>query len=201
MATAIHTGEPLIAPQELAARGRGGRRAGARARLDPRALAAEIARRIEGEVRFDEGDRALYATDASNYRHLPIGVAIPRTVEDVTAIVATCRAFGAPILSRAGGTALAGQTTNLAVVIDWSKYLHEILAIDPGARTARVQPGVICDQLTQETERFGLTYGPKPATHTHCCYGGMLANNSCGIHAQMAGKAVDNTEAMDVLLY
>jgi FAD/FMN-containing dehydrogenase/Fe-S oxidoreductase len=200
MAIPIHAEAPLIAPESLSARGRAARSPAA-ARLDPRALAAEIGRRIEGEVRFDDGDRALYATDASNYRHLPIGVAIPKTPEDVPEIIAACRAFGAPIVSRAGGTALAGQTTNVAVVIDWSKYLHHIQAIDPVARTARVQPGVICDQLAEETARFGLTYGPKPATHGHCCYGGMLGNNSCGIHAQMAGKAADNTEAMDVLLY
>src|SRR4051794_35511801 len=124
MATVAHRELPLIAPESLAAKDLEAQRAAAKAPLDARALAAEIARRIEGEVRFGDGDRALYATDASNYRHVPIGVVIPRTAADVVAIVDACRSFGAPIVSRAGGTALAGQTTNTAVVIEWSKYLN-----------------------------------------------------------------------------
>jgi FAD/FMN-containing dehydrogenase/Fe-S oxidoreductase len=119
----------------------------------------------------------------------------------VIAIVAAARHHDAPLVSRAGGTALAGQTCNTAIVIDWSKYMHRILDIDPHARKARVEPGVICDELSDAVAPYGLTYGPKPATHSHCCFGGMLGNNSCGIHAQMAGKAVDNTEEMEVLLY
>ena len=132
---------------------------------------------------------------------MPLGVVIPRSKEDAVAIVAACRAFGAPIVSRAGGTGLCGQTTNTAVVIDWSKYMNTIVELDPQGRFARVLPGVICDDLARAAKPFQLTYGPQPATHTHCCFGGMLSNNSCGVHAQMAGKAVDNTEAMEVLLY
>jgi FAD/FMN-containing dehydrogenase len=169
--------------------------------VDVRGLWAELRRTVEGEVRFDDGSRALYAHDASNYRQVPLGVVLPRSVDDAAAIVAACRAFGAPMVSRAGGTGLSGQTTNTAVVVDWSKYMNRILDFDPGARTARVQPGVICDDLVRAAGPFHLTYGPQPATHTHCCFGGMLANNSCGIRAQMAGKAVDNTEEMEILLY
>ena len=172
-----------------------------RAELDLRALYAELRKTVEGEVRFDEGSRAIYATDASNYRQVPIGVCIPKSKEDVVAIVAACRTFGAPLVSRAGGTALAGQACNTAVVIDWSKYMNQIVEVNAAERHGRVLPGVICDELVDAARPYGLTYGPCPATHNRCCFGGMFSNNSCGIHAQMAGKAVDNTEEMEILLY
>src|SRR5947199_149939 len=106
-------------------------------RVDARSLERELRRRIEGEVRFDDGSRALYATDASNYRQVPIGVVVPRSVEDVVETVAACRRHGAPLLSRGGGTSLAGQCTNVAVVVDWSKYLHRVLELDPRRELAR----------------------------------------------------------------
>src|ERR1051326_1743413 len=102
-------------------------------------LAKELARRISGEVRFDAGSRALYATGSSNYRQVPIGVVIPRTVEDVLETVSCCRKSGVPVLSRGGGTSLAGQCCNVAVVLDFSKYLNRILQIDFENRIARVQ--------------------------------------------------------------
>jgi FAD/FMN-containing dehydrogenase/Fe-S oxidoreductase len=192
----------LLAPDRLTRSSRRDDTAAKRANeVDVRGLWAELRRTVEGEVRFDDGSRALYAHDASNYRQVPIGVAIPRSKEDAIAIVAACRKFGAPVVSRAGGTGLCGQTTNTAVVIDWSKFMNRILEVDAAGRFARVLPGVICDDVTRAAKPLGLTYGPQPATHTHCCFGGMLSNNSCGAHAQMAGKAVDNTEAMEVLLY
>ncbi|MGH7439719.1 MAG: FAD-binding oxidoreductase, partial [Polyangiaceae bacterium] len=172
-----------------------------RSAVDVRGLWAELRRTVEGEVRFDDGSRALYAHDASNYRQVPLGVVLPRSKDDAVAAIAACRAFGAPIVSRAGGTGLCGQTTNTAVVLDWSKYMNRIVELDPERRLARVLPGVICDDVVHAAAPHGLTYGPQPATHTHCCFGGMLANNSCGMYAQMAGKAVDNTEEMDVALY
>ncbi len=136
--------------------------------VDAGALARALRREIDGEVRFDESSRALYATDASNYRQVPIGVVIPRTVDDVAATVATCRRFGAPILARGAGTSLAGQCCNVAVVIDMSKYLNRVLAVDPAQRLARVEPGVVLDDLRRATARYGLTFGPDPATHG--CY-------------------------------
>ncbi len=169
--------------------------------VDLRGLWSELRRTVEGEVRFDEGSRALYAHDASNYRQVPLGVVIPKSKHDAMAVLAACRAFGAPIVSRAGGTGLCGQTTNAAVVVDWSKYMNRIVALDPEQRFARVLPGVICDDVVRAAEPYHLTYGPQPATHSHCCFGGMLANNSCGMYAQMAGKAVDNTEEMEIALY
>jgi FAD/FMN-containing dehydrogenase/Fe-S oxidoreductase len=169
--------------------------------VDSDALKAELQRAIEGEVRFDDGSRALYAVDASNYRQVPIGIVIPRTIDDVVRTVAAARKFGAPVLSRGGGTSLAGQCCNVAVVIDFSKYLDKILEINPDKKYARVQPGTVCDQLVSATKKYNLTFPPDPATHDHCCFGGMLGNNSCGAHAQMNGPTVNNTEALEVLLY
>lgn len=145
---------------------------------------------MEGEVRFSDGDRAMYAYDASVYRQVPIGVVLPKSVDDVEHAVSICREHGVPILGRGCGTSLAGQCCNVAVIIDNSKYLHKILEIDAERRVARVQPGVICDQLRGAAhEHGGLTFGPDPATHDHCTIGGMIGNNSCGTHALLLPAA------------
>jgi FAD/FMN-containing dehydrogenase/Fe-S oxidoreductase len=169
--------------------------------IDAAALAAALRNEISGEVRFDDGSRALYATDASNYRQVPIGVVIPKTVDDVIRTVALARQFGAPILGRGAGTSLAGQCCNVAVVIDCSKYLNEITELNPAAHFARVQPGIVLDDLRREAEKHVLTFGPDPATHAQCTVGGMIGNNSCGVHAVMAGKTVDNIEELEILTY
>jgi FAD/FMN-containing dehydrogenase/Fe-S oxidoreductase len=170
-------------------------------------LARALSERIRGEVRFDEGSRALYATDGSNYRQVPIGVVLPRDLDDVIHTIATAREFGAPVLSRGGGTSLAGQCCNTAVVMDFSKYMHRVLEIDPERRLARVQPGCVLDDLRKAAKPHGLTFGPDPATHTHCTLGGMLGNNSCGVHSLLSAKhglglrTSDNTESLTVLTY
>jgi FAD/FMN-containing dehydrogenase len=164
-------------------------------------LEARLTRTIAGEVRFDDGSKAMYAVDSSNYRQVPIGVVIPKSIDDVIQTVALCREFDVPLLSRGGGTSLAGQCCNTAIVIDWSKYLGQILNIDPARRLATVRPGCVCDSLRNAAGQYQLTFGPDPATHDHCTLGGMLGNNSCGMHAQMAGSVASNTEALDVLLY
>jgi FAD/FMN-containing dehydrogenase/Fe-S oxidoreductase len=169
--------------------------------VDAAGLAAALRRQIRGEVRFDSGSRALYGTDGSNYRQVPIGVVLPRDVEDVIATVALAREFGAPILCRGGGTSLAGQCCNVAVVLDFSKYMAGILEIDPARRIARVQPGVILDHLRAAAERHHLTFGPDPATHSRCTLGGMIGNNSCGVHSVMAGKTDENIEELEILTY
>ena len=169
--------------------------------VDALALQAALRRHLRGEVRFDNGSRALYATDGSNYRQVPIGVVVPRDVEDVIATIALAREHGAPVLCRGGGTSLAGQCCNVAVVIDFSKHLNRILEIDPERRIARVQPGVVLDHLRNAAERHHLTFGPDPATHSHCTLGGMIGNNSCGVHSVMAGKTDDNIESLEVLTY
>ena len=187
---------PLVATEELKQSWRSHSH-----EIDASALEHTLLSAVEGEVRFDAGSKALYATDGSNYRQVPIGVVIPRSKEDVIETVAVCRKFGAPLLSRGGGTSLAGQCCNVAVVIDWSKYLHNILELNPQGKYARVQPGTICDTLRNAATPYTLTWGPDPATHDHCTFGGMLGNNSCGVHAQMAGKAGENVLEMDILLY
>jgi FAD/FMN-containing dehydrogenase/Fe-S oxidoreductase len=171
----------------------------------PRAVARALARDLEaaatGEVRFDDGSRALYSTDASNYRQVPIGVVVPRTVEDVVRTVEICRGHGAPILSRGGGTSLAGQCCNVAVVLDWSKYLNRLIEIDPERRLARCEPGMISDNVQHAAERWHLTFGPDPSTHDHNTIGGMLGNNSCGVRSVMAGRTADNVRELEILTY
>jgi len=165
------------------------------------ALRAQIRGGFHGDVRFDRGTRALYATDGSNYRQVPIGVVLPRDADDVQATVALCRQFGAPLLCRGGGTSLAGQCCNVAVILDFSKYMSRILEIDPARRIARVQPGVVLDHLRTAAEKHHLTFAPDPATHDRCTLGGMIGNNSCGVHSVMAGKTDDNIEALEILTY
>jgi FAD/FMN-containing dehydrogenase/Fe-S oxidoreductase len=172
-----------------------------RSTTETRQLASELERQIQGEVRFDAGSRALYATDASNYRQVPIGVVIPRDVDDVVSTVAVCERLGIPVLPRGGGTSLAGQCCNVAVVVDCSRYLSRIIELDAGRRRARVEPGVILDDLRMAAERHHLTFGPDPSTHNHCTLGGMIGNNSCGVHSVMAGKTDDNVDELEILTY
>jgi len=164
-------------------------------------LERELKRTVRGEVRFDRGSRALYATDGSNYRQIPIGLVIPVDEDDVAAAVAACRKYAAPVLPRGAGTSLAGQCCNTAVVLDFTKYMHRLVELDPDARTATVQPGLVLDSLRNAAEAHGLTFGPDPSTHSRCTLGGMIGNNSCGTHSLLAGKTVDNIESMRVLLY
>jgi len=171
------------------------------ATVDREALAADLGNKIRGEVRFDEGSRALYTMDASNYRQVPIGVVIPRDVNDIIETVAVARRHGAPVLARGGGTSLCGQTCNVAVVIDTSKYLNRILEIDADKKLAQVEPGVVLDDLRDAAERHALTFGPDPTTHSRCTLGGMIGNNSCGTHSIMAGKTVENIQALEILTY
>jgi FAD/FMN-containing dehydrogenase/Fe-S oxidoreductase len=169
--------------------------------VDVRRLEQALRKELRGEVRFDDGARAAYSYDASNYRQVPIGVVLPRHVDDVVAALAICRAHDASVLARGGGTAQSGQGVNVGVVIDCSKYLHRVISVDAAARLARVEPGVVCDTLRDAAEREGLTFAPDPATHSRCTLGGMIANNSCGPHSLMAGKTVENTERLEVLTY
>ncbi|HEX3489150.1 MAG TPA: FAD-binding and (Fe-S)-binding domain-containing protein [Streptosporangiaceae bacterium] len=164
-------------------------------------LERELRERVDGEVRFDAGSRAAYSTDASNFRQVPIGVVVPRTPEAAAAAVGVCRDHDVPVLSRGGGTSLAGQCTNTAVVLDWTKYCHRLESVDAGERTCVVEPGIVLDVLNRQLADTGLRFGPEPATHMNCTIGGMIGNNSCGATAQRTGKVVDNIAALEVLLY
>lgn len=156
---------------------------------------------VRGEVRFDRGSRAMYSTDGSNYRQIPIGIVVPLDAEDVKAAISICKAHGAPVLPRGAGTSLAGQCCNVAVVFDFTKYMNRILELDPERRMARVQPGVVLDTLRSEAERYQLTFAPDPSTHNRCTIGGMIGNNSCGTHSLLGGKTADNVEELRILLY
>ena len=171
------------------------------AHVDASTLAEKLRAQILGDVRFERSARALYATDGSNYRQVPIGVVLPRDADDVLATVALCREFGAPLLCRGAGTSLAGQCCNVAVILDFSKYMAKILEVDPARGIARVQPGVVLDSLRAAAEKHHLTFAPDPATHDRCTLGGMIGNNSCGVHSVMAGKTDDNIESLEVLTY
>jgi FAD/FMN-containing dehydrogenase/Fe-S oxidoreductase len=173
-----------------------------RANLSALQIAAELRARIKGEVRFDAGTRAIYAHDSSNYRQVPFGVVIPQDADDVVAAIEVCRRHGAPVLPRGCGTSLLGETTNVAVILDTSKYMREILEVNPDERYARVQPGVVRDQLSGMTEaRYNLTFAPDTSTHEYATLGGMVGNNSCGVHSVMAGRTSDNVEELEVVLY
>ncbi len=169
--------------------------------VDTTALAEALGRNVRGEVRFDAGSRALYATDGSNYRQVPIGIVLPRDIDDVIATISLAREYGASILCRGGGTSLAGQCCNVAVILDFTKYMSNILEVDPVRRIARVQPGVVLDRLRNAAEKHQLTFGPDPATHDRCTLGGMIGNNSCGVHSVMAGKTDDNIAELEILTY
>src|SRR5580692_9502487 len=176
-------------------------RAAKSAVVDASGLASALSRHVRGDVRFDDGTRALYATDGSNYRQIPIGIVLPSDADDVVAAISLARQYGAPILCRGGGTSLAGQCCNVAVILDFTKYMAEILEIDPARRIARVQPGVVLDRLRNAAEKHHLTFGPDPASHDRCTLGGMIGNNSCGVHSVMAGKTDDNIEELEILTY
>ncbi|MFE0810742.1 FAD-binding and (Fe-S)-binding domain-containing protein [Streptomyces sp. NPDC058794] len=176
-------------------------REGVPAPVDLRGLEAALRERVDGEVRFDAGSRAAYSTDASNFRQTPMGVVVPRTPEAGAEAVSVAREYGAPVLSRGGGTSLAGQCTGAGVVLDWSKYCTRVESVDTDARTCVVQPGIVLDDLNRQLAPYGLRYGPEPATHANCTIGGMIGNNSCGATAQAYGKVVDNIARLEVLLY
>jgi FAD/FMN-containing dehydrogenase/Fe-S oxidoreductase len=168
---------------------------------DVAALEAMLRDAVRGDVRFDSGARAAWSTDASNFRQVPLGVVLPRDVDDVAAAVEACRQHGAPITMRGGGTSLAGQATNAGVIVDTSKHLNRIIEVDATQRTARVEPGVVLDALQHRVGGHGLAFAPDPATHDRCTLGGMIGNNSCGVHSVIGGRTSDNVESLDVLLY
>ena len=164
-------------------------------------LQADLTRAVRGRVRFDTAARAMYSADASNYRRVPIGVVAPVDVDDVEAAVSVCSTHEVPVLPRGAGTSIAGQAVNSAVVLDFTRHLNGVLEIDPDARTARVQPGLVLDHLRAAARPHGLTFGPDPSTHNRCTLGGMIGNNACGSHSVAWGKTVDNVHSLEVLTY
>ncbi|MFG3507943.1 FAD-binding and (Fe-S)-binding domain-containing protein [Streptomyces sp. NPDC047821] len=164
-------------------------------------IARALSAAVRGEVDFGAAARALHTMDASNYRRVPVGVVAPRDAADVAAALEVCREHGVPVVPRGAGTSIAGQATGTGVVLDFTRHLRGIVSVDPEARTAVVQPGVVLDRLREEVRRHGLTFGPDPSTHSRCTLGGMIGNNACGSHSVAWGTTADNVERLSVVTY
>lgn len=164
------------------------------------ALEAHLRRHLEGEVRFDATSRKLYSTDASIYQIEPLGVVLPRTPNDLLTAVQVALEMHLPIVPRGGGTSLSGQSIGPGLVVDCSKYLNNILTLDPEARVARVQPGVVLDQLNRAAAAHELMFGPDVATASRANLGGMIGNNSAGSHSIAYGKTLDHVRRLHVIL-
>ena len=167
---------------------------------DREELANLLRQRVSGEVKFDPFSRVLYSTDASIYQMEPVGVVIPRNVDDVQAVMEIARDSNIPVLPRAGGTSLAGQTVNHAIVVDFSKYLNQVLEVNQEEGWVRVQPGIILDQLNRQLASYGLQYAPDPTTSNRACVGGGIGNNTCGAHSVLYGKTLDHVMEVDTIL-
>jgi FAD/FMN-containing dehydrogenase/Fe-S oxidoreductase len=178
-----------------------------RREVDVTGLRRELRRTVEGEVRFDRGSIAMYANDASNFHQVPLGVVVPKTLDDIVATHRACAQFGAPVLNRGGGTSLSGETVNYAVVIDNSKYLDRIGETDVRNRLVTCEPGAINEDVNRSTGKQNLVFGPDPSSHSRCTIGGNIGNNSCGIHSvqsQLYGpgpRTSDNVEALEIVTY
>ncbi|MFD9932435.1 FAD-binding and (Fe-S)-binding domain-containing protein [Streptomyces massasporeus] len=162
-------------------------------------LEAELRGAVRGEVGFDVTSRALVTMDASNYRRVPRGIVAPVDADDVAAVLAVCREHGVPVVARGGGTSIAGQATGTGVVLDFTRHMNRLVALDPGARTAVVQPGLVLDRLQEAAAPHGLRFGPDPSTHSRCTLGGMIGNNSCGSHSVAWGTTADSVRELDVV--
>ena len=166
----------------------------------PSELAAALDREMRGEVAFDAYSRHIYSRDASMYSILPLGVAFPRDADDVAAAIAVAATLDVPVLARGAGTSLAGQTVGRALVLDTSRHMDRILELDPEARRARVQPGVVQDDLNKAAGKFGLMFGADTSTSNRATLGGMIGNNSAGSHSIRFGMTVDHIRALEVVL-
>ena len=170
------------------------------AAIDSAALAARLSRETTAEVLFGPADRGRYATDASIYQVMPVGVAVPRSSADVAAALTIARDAGVPVLPRGGGTSQCGQTVNRALVLDFSKHLRRVLHIDAQARTATVEPGLVLGHLNTALRPHGLFFAVDPSTHARCTIGGMAGNNSCGSKSIRYGLMADNVLAVEAIL-
>ncbi|MEU3659290.1 FAD-binding and (Fe-S)-binding domain-containing protein [Streptomyces sp. NPDC032940] len=162
-------------------------------------LEAALRGAVRGEVGCDVTSRALTTMDASNYRRVPLGVVAPRDADDVAAVLEVCRERGVPVVARGGGTSIAGQATGTGVVLDFTRHMNRLVSLDPGARTAVVQPGLVLDRLQEAAAPHGLRFGPDPSTHGRCTLGGMIGNNSCGSHSVAWGTTADSVRELTVL--
>jgi FAD/FMN-containing dehydrogenase/Fe-S oxidoreductase len=165
-----------------------------------RVLEAELAARIQGEVRFDTISRMLYSTDASNYQIEPIGVVIPRSADDIVATMEIAASHSVPILPRGGGSSLAGQTVGAALVIDTSKYMNRVLSFHPEDKSVTVEPGINLDVLNRQVKASGLMFGPDPSSSNRATIGGVIGNNSTGAHSILYGMTADHVRSARIHL-
>ena len=163
-------------------------------------LGRELRKHVAGEVRFDAYSRLLYSTDASIYQMDPVGVVIPKNRDDVLAVMELAARLRIPVLPRCGGTSLAGQTVNHAIVMDFSKYMDQVLEVNAEERWARVQPGIVLDELNRRLAPMNLQYAPDPTTSSRACVGGGIGNNTCGSHSVIYGKTVDHVKELTAVL-
>lgn len=169
--------------------------------LDAAAVAEALGQGDCGKVAGDAGHRAQYAADASNYRHVPLAVVFPRERQHVLNALAVCRRLGVPVTARGAGTSTSGQALGAGVVLDFSRHFHQLTALDPHARTATVQPGIVLDELQKAAAEHGLLFGADPSTHSRCTLGGMIGNNACGSHSLAWGRTADNIVELEVATY
>src|ERR1700687_5281931 len=169
------------------------------ASISPR-LEARLRRELEGEVMFDPFSRGRYSTDASIYQIEPLGIVVPKDRQDVAAALAIAREEGVPVLPRGGGTSQCGQTVARALVLDCSKSMDQVVALDPAARRIRVQPGVVLERMNASLRRHKLFYPVDVSTGDRATIGGMTANNSCGARSIGYGNMVHNVRAIDAIL-
>src|SRR5579863_8110360 len=169
-------------------------------RIDASALEGELRKQLEGEVRFDALSRALYSTDASVYKIRPLGVVVPKTREDIVRVVEICGRLRCPITMRGGGTAQAGQSIGAGLLVDTSKYYHRLLEVNAAERWARVEPGIVLDELNAQLAPLGLRFAPDISTASRATIGGMMANNSCGARSVLYGKTIDHVLEQTVVL-
>ncbi|MFO7833793.1 MAG: FAD-binding oxidoreductase, partial [Halohasta sp.] len=163
-------------------------------------LVDDLEARVDGEVRFDSYTRNLYATDASAYHQLPVGVVVPTSTADVQAVMEYCADNEIPVLPRGGGTSLAGQTVNEAVVLDFKKKLDDVIEVDPEAETATAEPGITLARLNNRLADHGLKYAPDPAWGDKSVLGGCIGNNTTGAHSLKYEKADGYLESVEVVL-
>ncbi|WP_434095470.1 FAD-binding and (Fe-S)-binding domain-containing protein [Streptomyces goshikiensis] len=167
----------------------------------PGELERTLRSQLRGEVDFGAAARALTTMDASNYRRVPAGVVAPRDAGDVAAALRICADAGVPVVPRGGGTSIAGQATGTGVVLDLTRHMNALVSVDPVARTAVVQPGLVLDRLRDAVRPYGLAFGPDPSTHARCTLGGMIGNNACGAHSVAWGTTADNVSELAVTAY
>ncbi|MFC6838017.1 FAD-binding and (Fe-S)-binding domain-containing protein [Halomarina ordinaria] len=163
-------------------------------------LVTDLEARVSGDVRFDEYSKQLYATDASAYEVTPIGVVYPTSTDDVASVMTYCAARKIPVLPRGGGTSLAGQAVNEAVVLDFSRYMDRMVDVDPEARLARAQSGITLGELDRTLEPHGLKFAPDPSTADRSALGGAIGNNTTGAHSLLYGKTDAYVEEIEAVL-